>query len=180
MKNKKLLVALATAIIATQVQAATVQELEGTVNNQWNVVLNNRKLIAEQKEKLAEVADELDYQTQFIRQNSEAIIQTQQAVTRGFKVPQQALDRIGKLEDTLLKTDKKHYAGVASVAAMANIPQVIKDGASGVGVGVGYKHNQSALAIGYSKATKQHIFKLSTGIDTQKDVTVGAGYLYQY
>lgn len=74
--KKKLLVALATAMVATQVQAASVQELENTVNNQWNVVLANRKLIIEQKEKLAEVADELDYQTQFIRQNSEAIIQT--------------------------------------------------------------------------------------------------------
>lgn len=177
---KKLLIALATAVIATQVQAVTVQELESTVNNQWNVVLNNRKLITEQKEKLAEVADELDYQTQFIRQNSEAIIQTQQAVTKGFKVPQLAFERMGSLEDKLVKANKKQHAGVASVAAIANIPQVIKEGASGVGVGVGYKHNQSALAIGYSKATKKHIFKLSTGLDTQKDITVGAGYLYQY
>lgn len=177
---KKILGVLAAVVIATQVQAATVQELETTINNQWNVVLNNRKLITEHKEKLAQVADELDYQTQFIRQNSEAIIQTQQAVTKGFKVPQLVLNRIDTLEDKLVKSDKKHHAGIASVAAMANIPQVIKEGTSGVGVGLGYKHNQSALAIGYSKATKKHIFKLSTGLDTQKDVTVGAGYLYQY
>ena len=178
--KKEVLVALATAIIAAQVQAVEVQELENTVNNHWNVVLNNRKLITEQKEKLAEVADELEYQTQFIRQNSEAIIQTQQAVTKGFKVPQQTLNRISDLEDKFIKSDKKHYAGIANVAAMANIPQVFKEDASGVGIGVGYKHNQSALAIGYSKATKKHIFKLSTGLDTQKDVTVGAGYMYQY
>lgn len=177
---KKLLIALATTVIATQAQAVTVQELESTVGNQWNVVLNNRKLITEQKEKLAEVVDELDYQTQFIRQNSEAIIQTQQAVTKGFKVPQLAFERMDSLEDKLVKANKKQHAGIASVAAMSNIPQVIKEGASGVGVGVGYKHNQSALAIGYSKATKKHIFKISTGLDTQKGVTVGAGYLYQY
>lgn len=178
--KKKVLVALATAIIATQVQAVEVQELANTVNNQWNVVLNNRKLITEQKEKLAEVADELEYQTQFIRQNSEAIIQTQQAVTKGFKVPQLAFERMDSLEDKLTKANKKQHANIASVAAMANIPQVIKEGASGIGVGVGYKHNQSALALGYSKATKKHIFKVSTGLDTQKDITVGAGYLYQY
>lgn len=65
---------------------------------------------------------------------------------------------------------------------MANIPQVYISGKSGVGVGVGHKHGQSALAVGYSRASDNghHIIKLSAGIDTQKDVTVGAGYMYQY
>ena len=65
---------------------------------------------------------------------------------------------------------------------MANIPQVYLSGKSGVGVGAGYKHGQSALAVGYSRASDNghHIIKLSAGIDTQKDMTVGAGYMYQY
>lgn len=89
---------------------------------------------------------------------------------------------IRKLDRDVRKNRKRADAGIASVAAMANIPQVYLPGKSGVGVGVGHKHGQSALAVGYSRASDNghHIIKLSAGIDTQKDVTVGAGYMYQY
>lgn len=89
---------------------------------------------------------------------------------------------IHRLDRDVRKNRKRADAGIASVAAMANIPQVYLSGKSGVGVGVGYKHGQSALAVGYSRASDNghHILKLSAGIDTQKDVTVGAGYMYQY
>lgn len=150
--------------------------------NQWNVVLNNRKLATANKEKLAEVADELEYQTQFIRQNSEAIIQTQKATTAALKASAANTQAIHKLDRDVRKNRKRADAGTASVAAMANIPQVYISGKSGVSVGVGHKHGQSALAVGYSRASDngKHIIKLSAGIDTQKDVTVGAGYMYQY
>ena len=150
--------------------------------NQWNVVLNNRKLVTANKEKLAEVADELEYQTQFIRQNSEAIIQTQKATTAALKASSANTQAIHRLDRDVRKNRKRADAGTASIAAMANIPQVYISGKSGVGVGVGYKHGQSALAVGYSRASDsgKHIIKLSAGIDTQKDVTVGAGYMYQY
>lgn len=89
---------------------------------------------------------------------------------------------IRKLDRDVRKNRKRADAGIASVAAMANIPQVYLPGKSGVGVGVGHKHGQSALAVGYSRASDNghHIIKLSAGIDTQKDVTIGAGYMYQY
>lgn len=89
---------------------------------------------------------------------------------------------IHRLDRDVRKNRKRADAGIASVAAMTNIPQVYLSGKSGVGVGVGYKHGQSALAVGYSRASDNghHIIKLSAGIDTQKDVTVGAGYMYQY
>ena len=89
---------------------------------------------------------------------------------------------IHRLDRDVRKNRKRADAGTASVAAMANIPQVYLPGKSGVGVGVGHKHGQSALAVGYSRASDNghHIIKLSAGIDTQKDVTVGAGYMYQY
>lgn len=89
---------------------------------------------------------------------------------------------IHRLDRDVRKNRKRTDAGIASVAAMANIPQVYLSGKSGVGVGIGHKHGQSALAVGYSRASDNghHIIKLSAGIDTQKDVTVGAGYMYQY
>lgn len=89
---------------------------------------------------------------------------------------------IRKLDHDVRKNRKRADAGIASVAAMANIPQVYLPGKSGVGVGVGHKHGQSALAIGYSRTSDNahHIIKLSAGVDSQKDVTVGAGYMYQW
>ena len=89
---------------------------------------------------------------------------------------------IHRLDRDVRKNRKRADAGIASVAAMANIPQVYLSGKSGMGIGVGHKHGQSALAVGYSRASDNghHIIKLSAGIDTQKDVTVGAGYMYQY
>ena len=89
---------------------------------------------------------------------------------------------IRKLDRDVRKNRKRADAGIAAVAAMANIPQVYLPGKSGVGVGVGHKHGQSALAIGYSRTSDNahHIIKLSAGVDSQKDVTVGAGYMYQW
>lgn len=89
---------------------------------------------------------------------------------------------IGRLDHDVRKNRKRADAGTASVAAMANIPQVYLPGKSGVGVGVGYKHGQSAIAVGYSRTSDNahHIIKLSVGADSQKDVTVGAGYMYQW
>jgi len=90
--------------------------------------------------------------------------------------------RVDGLDRDVRKNRKRADAGTASVAAMANIPQVYLPGKSGVGVGVGYKHGQSAIAVGYSKASdnSKHIVKLSVGADSQKDVTLGAGYMYQW
>lgn len=126
--------------------------------------------------KLAEVADELEYQTQFIRQNSEAIIQTQKATTAALKASSANTKAIHRLD----RDRKRADAGTAAVAAMANIPQVYLSGKSGVGVG--YKHGQSALAVGYSRAIDngKHIIKASIGLDSQKDATIGAGYMYQW
>lgn len=90
--------------------------------------------------------------------------------------------RIDTLDKEVRKNRKRSDAGIAGVAAMANIPQVYLPGKSGVGVGVGHKHGQSALAIGASRSSDngKHIVKVSVSFDTQKDTTVGAGYMYQW
>jgi hep_Hag family protein len=90
--------------------------------------------------------------------------------------------RIDKLDQDVRKNRKRADAGIASVAAMANIPQVFLPGKSGFGVGVGHKRGQSALAVGYSRVSDsgKHLIKLSAGFDNQRDITVGAGYMYQW
>lgn len=91
-------------------------------------------------------------------------------------------NKVDRIDQDVRKNRKRADAGIAAVAAMANIPQVYLHGKSGVGVGVGYKHGQSSVAVGYSRSSDSghHIIKLSAGVDTQKDVTVGAGYMYQW
>lgn len=90
--------------------------------------------------------------------------------------------RIDNLADNVKKNKKRNDAGIASTAAMANIPQVMLAGKSGVGVGVGHRSGQNAIAVGYSRASDnaKHIIKLSAGIDTQSKATFGAGYMYQW
>lgn len=90
--------------------------------------------------------------------------------------------RIDNLADNVKKNKKRNDAGIASTVAMANIPQVMLAGKSGVGVGVGHRSGQSAIAVGYSRASDnaKHIIKLSAGLDTQSKATFGAGYMYQW
>lgn len=90
--------------------------------------------------------------------------------------------RIDNLANNVKKNQKRTDAGVATTAAMSNIPQVMLAGKSGLGVGVGNRGGQTALAIGYSRASDnaKHIIKLSAGIDTQSKTTFGAGYMYQW
>ena len=90
--------------------------------------------------------------------------------------------RVDNLADNVKKNKKRNDAGIASTAAMANIPQVMLAGKSGVGVGVGHRSGQSAIAVGYSRASDnaKHIIKLSVGMDTQSKATFGAGYMYQW
>ena len=77
-------------------------------------------------------------------------------------------NKVDRLDHDVKKNRKRADAGISAVAAMANIPQVYLPGKSGVGVGVGYKHGQSAVAVGYSRSSDNghHIIKLSAGVDT--------------
>ena len=90
--------------------------------------------------------------------------------------------RLDGMEETINKNKKTSNAGVASVAAMANIPQVMSAGKSGVGVGVGHREGQNAIAVGFSRASDnaKHVVKFSAGIDSQRKSTLGAGYMFMW
>ena len=95
----------------------------------------------------------------------------------------QYVDRqVGSVRSELKKTDKKLRGGIAGATAVANIPQVTIPGASMVGVGVGNYKGQSAVAVGYSKASDSNkvIFKVSGAATTQGDYNIGAGVGYQW
>lgn len=74
---------------------------------------------------------------------------------------------------------KRASAGIAGVAAMANIPQVIQGQTFAVGAGVGTTDGESALAVGMSaRATENIVVKASVSDDSQQNFVVGAGASY--
>ena len=95
----------------------------------------------------------------------------------------QYVDRsVGAVRSELNKTDKKLRGGIAGATAIANIPQVTKPGGLVLGLGVGNYRGQSAVAVGYSRASDNNrvIFKVSGAVTTQGDYNVGAGVGYQW
>ena len=90
--------------------------------------------------------------------------------------------RIDNLDRIIGKDKKISNAGLASTAAMANIPQVMHAGKAGLGFGVGHRSGQNAIALGYSKASDnaKHVIKLSAGVNTQKDSSVSLGYMFMW
>lgn len=74
---------------------------------------------------------------------------------------------------------KRASAGIAGVAAMANIPQVIQGQTFAVGAGVGTTDGENALAVGMSaRATEHVVVKASVSDDSQQNFVVGAGASY--
>ena len=84
----------------------------------------------------------------------------------------------------LAQVERLSSAGIAGVAAMANIPQ-INEAASNrynIAVGVGYHKGEKALAVGISGVSDggRVVYKASAALDSQKQSTVGLGVGYQF
>lgn len=99
--------------------------------------------------------------------NHEQRIQTlEQETNRNF----------GALRNKIDRNKKDADAGIAGVAAMASIPQVTEYQTFAMGAGVGNRHDQQALAVGFSaRAAQNVVIKVSAATDTNSGWTVGAG-----
>ena len=83
------------------------------------------------------------------------------------------------LDKKIDENRKRASAGIAGVAAMANIPQVLNSQTFAVGAGVGTTDGESALAVGFStRATEHVVVKASVSDDSQRDFVVGGGVAY--
>ncbi len=84
------------------------------------------------------------------------------------------LDGIGKTSD----------AGIAGVAAMANLPQINNTAANryNIAVGTGYHKGEKAIAVGISGVSDggRLVYKASLAVDSQSQKTVGLGIGYQF
>ena len=84
--------------------------------------------------------------------------------------------RFGELKSQVDSNKKAANAGIAGVAAMATIPQVLESQKFNVGVGAGSHDGESAMAVGFSARVSQNVVtKASVAADTQDGFTVAAG-----
>lgn len=91
-------------------------------------------------------------------------------------------NNLDKLKGQVNKMGKRHRAGLAGVNAATTLPQVFMPGKSMISAGAGHYKGQSAVAVGYSRASDSGklIFKLQGNVNTQGEFGAGAGIGYQW
>ena len=160
-----------------------------TNNQQWNKINSNVQTIANN-------TATINKNTQTIETNKTAINSNKQDIAINAKHINVNRINIDKFSNSIANTNKrldglsddihKHRklasAGIASVAAVANIPHATYAGKSALGVGVGGHEGQQALAVRYSHLSDntKWLVSASAGVDTQSQLTYGAGLTYQF
>lgn len=104
--------------------------------------------------------------TAAIANHEQRITNLEQSTSNGFR----------DLRNQIDENKRDANAGIAGVAAMANIPQVTEYQDFAVGAGVGTRSGEQAVAVGISGRISQDVVgKLSVAADTQQQFTAGAG-----
>lgn len=108
-----------------------------------------------------------------VSQHSEQLANHEQRLTT---LEQETNRNFGALRNQVDRNKKDADAGIAGVAAMASIPQVLESQSFNIGAGVGSRHDQQALAVGFSaRASQNVVVKVSAATDSNSTWTVGAG-----
>lgn len=85
-------------------------------------------------------------------------------------------NKFNDLKNQVDQNRKDASAGIAGVAAIATIPQVIQGQTFNVGAGVGTHDGENAIAVGFSARMAESVVgKLAVSSDTQSGFTAGAG-----
>lgn len=107
-------------------------------------------------------------------QNHESRIQDLEA-DRGYG------SKFNDLKNTVDNNRKHASAGIAGVAAMANIPQVSQGATFSMGVGAGTYDGEQGLAVGASaRIGQQVVTKLTVSATTENDFVAGMGAAYEW
>ena len=132
----------------------------------------------------------IDVANQNIEANRQASIATNKRVAantaqlanheqRITTLEQNTSARFSDLNKQIDDNRKRASAGIAGVAAMANIPQVLEHQTFAIGAGAGNTDGESALAVGFSaRASQNTVVKASVSNDTQHNFVVGAGVAF--
>ncbi|EKN3511937.1 YadA C-terminal domain-containing protein [Yersinia enterocolitica] len=118
-----------------------------------------------------------------VQKNTAAVSQNTQRLSnqemRISTLASQDNQEFANLKAEVDNNQSRSDAGIAGVAAMANIPQVQESQQFAMGAGVGGYGSENALAVGASfHATQNTIVKLTVSNDTQHNFGWGAGTSY--
>ncbi|EOU3147787.1 YadA-like family protein [Yersinia enterocolitica] len=118
-----------------------------------------------------------------VQKNTAAVSQNTQRLSnqemRISTLASQDNQEFSNLKAEVDNNQSRSDAGIAGVAAMANIPQVQESQQFAMGAGVGGYGSENALAVGASfHATQNTIVKLTVSNDTQHNFGWGAGTSY--
>lgn len=118
----------------------------------------------------------LDATNKRVAQNTADIANHEQRI-QGLE--SQTNSKFADLNKQIDDNRKRASAGIAGVAAMANIPQVLEHQTFAIGAGAGNTDGESALAVGFSaRASQNTVIKASVSNDTQHNFVVGVGASY--
>ena len=107
--------------------------------------------------------------TAAIANHEQRITSLEQSTSNGFR----------DLRNQIDENKRDANAGIAGVAAMANIPQVTEYQSFSVGAGLGVRGSENAVAVGASARLSQNtVGKLSVAADSQQQFTAGMGISY--
>lgn len=159
-----------------------VQETKQQVNNnkqEINKVKNDVKVVsqdvANNSIRIQRNEERIDGAYAGIYDNHKNIEANRQAISRNSQEIQKLNKNFSDLKNTVDANRKRAAAGIAGVAAMANIPEVNSHQTFSVGVGVGGFDGQQAVAVGASARVNDNLTVKASVAANNEEVVWGAG-----
>ena len=176
-------VAIADNAMDIATNKAGVEQTTAKLDSVTYDIAGNRRAIsglatraADTDARIAETKAEQAKTNERVSANSAAIADHENRIE---SLESETTSKFSSLKNKVEENRKRASAGIAGVAAMANIPQVTDTQNFSVGAGVGNTDSESALAVGMSaRATENVVVKTSVSNDTQHNFVVGAGVSY--
>lgn len=145
------------------------------VNNVRNDVKVVSRDVANNSLRIQRNEERIDGAYAGIYDNRENIEANRQAISRNSHEIQKLNKNFSDLKNTVDANRKRAAAGIAGVAAMANIPEVNSHQTFSVGVGVGGFDGQQAVAVGASARVNNNVTVKASVAANNEEVVWGAG-----
>ncbi|ELK5289351.1 YadA C-terminal domain-containing protein [Salmonella enterica] len=177
-----------TKLIDTETKRATTEEKRlDTVKAEKTEVAKNTTAIGTNSGLITKNAGDIQTNTQSIAKHETRITKNERTLSNHesristLEAQSGYGNKFNQLKSTVEQNRKHASAGIAGVAAMANIPQVSQGATLSFGAGVGNYDGEQGLAVGGSaRIGKQVVTKFTVSATTQNDFVTGAGISYEW
>ena len=153
----------------------TADEAVAGVNNVRNDVKVVSRDVANNSIRIQRNEERIDGAYAGIYDNRKNIEANRQAINRNSHEIQKLNKNFSDLKNTVDANRKRAAAGIAGVAAMANIPEVNSHQTFSVGLGVGGFDGQQAVAVGASARVNDNVTVKASIAANNEEVVWGAG-----